>query len=209
MKCAVIITGGLAPLSIPNFHKLTDYYVIAADSGVDIANILGLKCDLAVGDFDSIENSDLLNDIDCKTYPKDKDYSDTELAIKLAKEKGFEDYILIGGGEGRMDHLFGIWTLFEKYGAPLCWMTRKDTSYLVKNKAIFTTSNGETVSILPTTLNSSSKVNSDDLKWSLKDYPVNNKSFSLSNEAIRGYINIEVKEDPVFISFLTPRENIF
>ncbi len=72
MKYAIIVTGGNAPLYIPDTLNLDDSFIIAADSGVDVAAILGLKCDIAVGDFDSIENNEITKKINCKVYPKIK-----------------------------------------------------------------------------------------------------------------------------------------
>jgi thiamine pyrophosphokinase len=207
MKIAIVVTGGNAPLFIPDTLPINDAYIIAADSGLDIAEILGLKCDLAVGDFDSIKNLTLLSNISFKEYPIDKDYSDTELAIKHIKDKGYENYVLIGGGEGRMDHLLNIWSLFDKYGSPICWITRKEAMYLVDGKRSFVTANGESLSIIPATLQEKAEVNCDDLKWKLKNYKVNNSHLSLSNEVTKGNLSLESKGGKVYVVFENPREN--
>ena len=207
MKIAIVVTGGNAPLFIPNTLPIEDTYIIAADSGLDIAEILGLKCNLAVGDFDSIKNETLLGTVDCEHYPQDKDFSDTELAIKHIKDMGYDNYVLIGGGEGRMDHLLNIWSLFDTYGPPICWITRREAMYLVDKKRAFETSKGESVSILPATLNQESYVDCDDLKWELKNFKINNLHHSLSNEAISGNMVLESNGGKVYVVFENPREN--
>lgn len=207
MKIAIVVTGGNAPLFIPDTLPLDDAYIIAADSGLDIAEILGLKCNLAVGDFDSIENQTLLSNVEYEEYPKDKDYSDTELAIKHIKDMGFDSYILIGGGEGRMDHLINIWSLFNKYGSPICWITRKESMYLVETKRSFITAKGESVSIIPSNLKDESVVNCDDLKWKLNNFKIDNSHLSLSNEATKGNLVIDSKLGKVYVVFENPREN--
>ncbi|MBK5201591.1 MAG: thiamine diphosphokinase [Spirochaetaceae bacterium] len=207
MKLAIIITGGNAPLFIPETVPLDNAFIVAADSGLDVAEILGLKCDIAIGDFDSIKDTSLLTDLEVLKYPKDKDYSDTELAISLVKDRGYDDYVLIGGGEGRMDHLLNIWTLFKKLGPPICWITRKEAMYLVKDKRRFKTAKGEIVSFIPTCLNSESVVNAKELKWPLDNFDINISKMSLSNEATKGNLIVETIKGSVYTVFLNPREN--
>ncbi|MCK9191509.1 MAG: thiamine diphosphokinase [Sphaerochaetaceae bacterium] len=206
MNTAIVVTGGNAPLFIPETLPLDGYYIIAADSGLEIAVILGLKCNLAIGDFDSIQNLTLLNEIAIEKFPKDKDYSDTELAIRYVKNLGFEDYILIGGGEGRMDHLMNIWSLFNKYGCPKCWITRKEAMYLVDGKRSFETAKGETVSIMPATLNEKCTVTAKNLKWPLDNMNISSNLFSLSNEANKGNLLVETNNGAVYTVFSVPRE---
>ena len=161
---AIIVTNGNAPLSLPtDFAKEADI-VIAADGGLEVVEILGLDCDIAIGDFDSLKKIELLDNIKFQRYDKDKDFSDTELAIAYAKDQGCDEYILLGGGEGRMDHLLGIWGIFKNYGPPICWLTRKDALYLVEDKKTFTTSIGETISIINSIIDSKSIVNANELK---------------------------------------------
>lgn len=207
MKLAIVVTGGNSPLFIPNTLPLDDVFVIAADSGLDITEILGLKCDLAIGDFDSISNEVLLKNVNYEKYPKDKDYSDTELAIKYVLDNGYDNYVLIGGGEGRMDHLLNIWSLFDTYGPPICWITRKESMYLVDNKRSFLTSKGEYVSIFPATMNEKAKVTCNDLKWKLDNFKIDNNHHSLSNEVVSGTMVLECIGGKVYVVFENPREN--
>ncbi|MCY1151797.1 MAG: thiamine diphosphokinase [Sphaerochaetaceae bacterium] len=205
---AIIVTNGNAPLSLPSDFAKDSDLIIAADGGLEIVEILGLDCDIAIGDFDSLKNIELLNNIKYQRYEKDKDFSDTELAIAYARDQGCDEYILLGGGEGRMDHLLGIWGIFKNYGPPICWLTRKDALYLVQDKKNFKTSIGETVSIINSILGSSALVNCDNLKWPLKNFVVTSNHFSLSNEATKGILHVECKEGSVFVSFLNPREEV-
>ena len=48
LKLAIIITGGNAPLFIPDTIPLDNTFIVAADSGLDVAEILGLKCDVVI-----------------------------------------------------------------------------------------------------------------------------------------------------------------
>lgn len=83
-------------------------FVIAADSGLEHAKTLGLKVDYILGDYDSV-HPELLevykNDTEIVVYPKDKDFTDTHLAILSAINKGAENIDVIGATGSRMDHM--------------------------------------------------------------------------------------------------------
>lgn len=83
--------------------------VIAADAGATTATVLGLRPDLAVGDFDSITPGELERlraaGIPVEVAPTAKDESDTELAVRAALARGADALTIVGGLGGRPDHL--------------------------------------------------------------------------------------------------------
>lgn len=109
----VVVAGGDAPdpnvLDHPSI--VGDILVIGADSGVGHALGLGLRVDIAVGDFDSIAAADLERvraaGVDLRPHPQDKDATDLELALDIALSTGAERIVMIGGHGGRLDHLLG------------------------------------------------------------------------------------------------------
>ena len=81
-KCSLVFTGGEGPLVKPLiFEKYPYSRIIAADSGYDTARKLSMKVDDAVGDFDSSLYRDELIAEGFEPCPRDKDYSDSELAL--------------------------------------------------------------------------------------------------------------------------------
>ena len=65
-------------------------YCIAADSGLVMADKLGLTVDLLLGDYDSVDKKifeKYNGNTKTITYPCEKDYTDTHLALKKAIEK--------------------------------------------------------------------------------------------------------------------------
>ncbi|MDR1576406.1 MAG: thiamine pyrophosphokinase [Treponema sp.] len=98
----------------------------AADSGLIAAEEAALRPDWIVGDMDSLDSVERL-----AAYPAGsvirhdaaKDYTDTELALSLLREKGCDEVWLLGGGGGRTDHLFAIRSLFERDCFPSRWIT--------------------------------------------------------------------------------------
>ncbi len=84
-------------------------FVIAADSGVDRAHALGLRVDLAVGDFDSVSAAGLARAVEdgagVERHDREKDASDLELALDAAVQRGARRVHVLGGDGGRRDHL--------------------------------------------------------------------------------------------------------
>ena len=78
-----------------------DDYVIAADGGYKHLNSLGVSCDYVLGDFDSIDS---IPDAADEIFPHEKDDTDTMLAIKHGLLKGMDDFVILGGLGGRLDH---------------------------------------------------------------------------------------------------------
>ncbi len=78
-------------------------YIIAADAGYKNAKKCGFVPDLLIGDFDSL--SCIPCGIEAVKYPAEKDYTDTELAIKTGIEKGCNSFFVVGAlGGTRFEH---------------------------------------------------------------------------------------------------------
>lgn len=83
--------------------------VVAADGGAHAATRLGFPIDLLVGDADSIDPAELDRlasiGVPIRRSRRDKDESDTELAVIAALEFGAGNVIVIGAfGGRRLDH---------------------------------------------------------------------------------------------------------
>jgi thiamine pyrophosphokinase len=83
--------------------------VIAADGGARHADALGVAIDVWVGDGDSIDAAALgalaARGIPLERSRRDKDESDTQLAILAALRRGASGLVIIGGlGGARIDH---------------------------------------------------------------------------------------------------------
>jgi thiamine pyrophosphokinase len=82
--------------------------VLCADGGVRHAIALGLTPDLVLGDFDSAGPAALTElaarGIPVHKVPREKDETDTELAILEAIRRGATEITLVGMTGGRIDH---------------------------------------------------------------------------------------------------------
>lgn len=81
-------------------------FVISADAGYVYAKKYGYKSDCLIGDFDTLEKLPDNDETEIVRFKREKDDTDTMLAIKLAIEKGFDRIIIFGALGGRFDHAF-------------------------------------------------------------------------------------------------------
>ena len=99
---AICYIVGAAPHCEP-FSPAPDDLVIAADGGQAALVRMGVTPDVVVGDFDSSDAP-----VGSIRYPKEKDDTDTALALLLGEARGFHTFALYGCTGGRPDHSFGV-----------------------------------------------------------------------------------------------------
>ncbi len=110
-RCCVIVAAG----EIHNYERARDFlrdddFFIFCDGGLSHAGGLGIKPDVVVGDFDSCDANDLewwKQKSEIIQLPREKDDTDTLFAVKLAVERGYCDFVLLGAMGGRFDHALG------------------------------------------------------------------------------------------------------
>ena len=114
MSHALVLADGAAPsrasldAAWPGWDAGLDV-VIAADGGARHATTLGFRLDRWVGDGDSIDPGDLAAlaaaGVRVDRVAREKDASDTELAVLAAIEAGADELTILGGlGGVRVDH---------------------------------------------------------------------------------------------------------
>jgi thiamine pyrophosphokinase len=105
----VVVTGGSPPHRGVTAHLPADRFVIAADSGLDHARLLGLPVDLLVGDLDSVSSAGLAaaedDGVPIERHPTAKDAIDTELALEAAVARGAQRIVVVTGGGDRLDQV--------------------------------------------------------------------------------------------------------
>ncbi|HEY8776242.1 MAG TPA: thiamine diphosphokinase [Gaiellaceae bacterium] len=105
MATVVVLCGG--PGSVRVADLPAGATVIAADGGAELAWMVGLSVDLVVGDMDSISAETLAGIERVERHAAEKDATDLELALVAALRFEPERVLVLGGGGGRLDHLFG------------------------------------------------------------------------------------------------------
>lgn len=119
----LLISGGCINIEwAADFLKLNDYdKIIAVDGGLSAANLLHVRPDVVVGDFDTV-SPDILKEYEesgagqvIRLDPM-KDDTDTQYGAKLAIDMGAKELHIIGGNGGRADHgLANIYILKMAY----------------------------------------------------------------------------------------------
>ncbi len=181
--------------------------IVAADSGLMAVEEWGLECDWIVGDMDSLDDRGRLSRYPADrvlSYPEDKDYTDTELAVALLREKGCDDIVLVGGGGGRLDHSLALAALFERDAVPRRWITaQEDVRCIEAGAAVGGDGDGGgtlRVSVPPLSLVSVFPMGdgpwsaqSEGLKWPLDDLPWKRGFFGISNISVTGTFRIRAR----------------
>jgi len=105
--------------------------IIAADAGYHHLKNIGIIPDILLGDFDTIGNIPDHNNI--ITFPCEKDYTDTELAITEGIKQGFSRFIIYGAiGGKRFEHTVANLTLAASYAEKGYDITLTDGNYFIK-----------------------------------------------------------------------------
>lgn len=226
-KNILIFAGGISPskkdvesFMINHDIDLNSSFIIAVDSGMETVIKFDLKADLLIGDMDSIDKETLCkfeNSVCKKVFPKDKDFSDTELAFIEAKKIPHKNVVLIGASGGRIEHFVSLLSLlnFEKYNKstmslPNFWLTEENIIvFCNKKNHLQINSLIETDNISVFSLGKNffkGKIISKGLKWNL-DKLNWKKQISLSNRIDSGYNSVELSIKRGSFIFVLPLKN--
>ena len=110
--CYIVGAGDFTTHFTPTDSDL----VIAADGGYMNALALGEKVHILLGDFDSFTQK-LPEGVEVLRVPAEKDFTDTQLAVNTAIEKGADEIMIIGGLCGRLDHTLSNLSILDDLGA--------------------------------------------------------------------------------------------
>ncbi len=190
-----LLIGGKAPSKkdMEGLFRPWDV-VVAADSGLSHAASLGLYPDEIIGDFDSV-SPELLEqypDLIQHRHKRDKDETDTELGIDLLRDRGADTIHVIGGGGGRLDHLYAIISLFHRDNPPDHWYTHREHISLISGTADIKTVPGRRLSFFPVGMQTA-EMSTEGLKWPLDRLSWKPGDFGISNIALDDHIEIKMK----------------
>jgi len=108
MYALIVCNGSIIDYSF--YRKFFDEadFIVCADGGALHLQRLGIKPDVLLGDFDSIESEHLeyymKQNVEILKFPAEKDMTDTELAVNTAIDRGYKNIVIIGGTGTRLDH---------------------------------------------------------------------------------------------------------
>ena len=203
---AFIYTGGsLCTENITEYPEADDI-CIAADSGYKNAEKLGVKINILVGDFDSLDAASLdgvSKDTELVRVPAEKDFTDTQLAVKIALEKGAKGIVIIGGLGGRLDHTLSNLAILQKIysGGGRAVMTdgHNRIRYIKNSSDIISRSKFKYLSVIACD-EKVKGVEIDGCKYPLKNATLSSlDQYAVSNEILKNCAFISVKKGGIYI----------
>ncbi|NMA54783.1 MAG: thiamine diphosphokinase [Firmicutes bacterium] len=171
---AVIVAAGELDTSFQTYLNAAKL-IIAADGGGDYLLKLGIVPKVVIGDFDSISPEAVAK---FKTsgskliqVEREKDETDTELAVQYALRCGVRDIVILGALGGRLDHTLANLILLArlaKDGIRARAATPSLTVHAVTGQLVISGNAGELVSVFPFQ-GPAKGVTETGFKYSLKD----------------------------------------
>ena len=200
---AFIYTGGAVRTEFITEHPKADDLTIAADSGYHTARALGERIDILLGDFDSIGDVPRDEGMEIRRVPAEKDYTDTQLAVEIALDKGAEDIIMIGGLSGRLDHTLSTLAILEDLHGRGVYATLTDgqsrARYLKSSSTLIARSHYKYLSLIAAD-DIVKGVDIEGCKYPLKRATLRRRNqFAVSNEITGNVAFISVKKGGIFI----------
>jgi thiamine pyrophosphokinase len=195
MTTVLVITGGdSVPASALDGLADVDL-VVAADSGLDHAERLGIEPDVIVGDFDSV-SADALERFDGRVdrHPVAKDATDLELALQWAIEHEPDRIVVLGGHGGRLDHFLANALVLTTVPGRIIveWRAGLATIHVVRDAVDLLGKEGAKVSLVPVG-GDVTGVSTEGLRWPLTDASLTSGStLGVSNEFAGPSAKIEV-----------------
>ena len=196
VKKGLVITGGLAAEK-RWFEMIKNRFdvLVAADSGYHTALAVGAEIDFIVGDMDSIGDRNMLDDIPrehVRKFDQDKDFTDTEIGLGLLAEQGCGYRCIYGGGGGRLDHLIGILSLFDRIDGPDMWVSESAVVVNIREDFVLTGMSGSTISFFPIGADRCT-MTSTGLKWPLDGLEWSKGDCGVSNLATSGVVKVKMR----------------
>ena len=200
---AFIYTGGTVRTESITEHPKADDLCIAADQGYHTAKALGERIDLLLGDFDSIGSVPGDEGMKIQRVPAEKDYTDTQLAVEIAIDRGAEEIIIIGGLSGRLDHTLSTLAILEDLNTRGVYCTITDgqnrARYMKSTSTLIARSPYKYLSLIAAD-EVVKGVDIEGCKYPLKKATLRRShQFAVSNEITGNVAFISVKKGGVFI----------
>lgn len=155
-KAIIFVNGNLAHLQDIKASLQETDTVICADGGANHALACGINPEVVIGDLDSIspEVKTILEEraTTIISYPKEKDFTDSELAIQYAIDHHAQEIVIVGLLGDRLDHfLANILHIahLTKTIQNITMIEGKQTISVIHKTKKFDGKAGDTLSLIP------------------------------------------------------------
>ena len=198
MRVLLVAAGDRPDIDLLNKYLNCSAKTIAIDKGAEVFIDNNLKPDYVVGDFDSISEkyNDKIKNLEKYIYPSEKDYTDSDIAIRLAFKLQATEIIMLGMTGGRVDHMLGNLGLLDrclKNNVRAYIIDKNSKIFLVDKKVLLDGEKNEVISFYP--FGETVKgLNIKNAKYELEDYDLDPfESLCNSNEFIGGKMDVSFK----------------
>jgi thiamine pyrophosphokinase len=190
---------------IKEYSRISDL-IICADGGARYLYQAGIRPDILVGDFDSIEpeikEAYQQSGIEIIKFPAKKDYTDMELALNLAIEKGATRIYITGATGSRLDHTISNIQLLHKLadkGVKGVIINRNNYIYLLTDCIRIPRKEGYYLSLVPATPKVEG-ITTKGLAYPLNDGTmVMGTGLGISNEFVSEWAEVSVKKGRLYV----------
>lgn len=210
MNC-LIATGGNVDLDLlNNYYSINrQSLIIAVDKGLESLYKLNIIPHHIVGDLDSV-NQEILKSyentshVEIHKYVPEKDYTDTDIALKLAISLNVSTITIIGATGTRIDHLLAnihILTYALEAKIPCCIVDTNNKIYLTNDSIVLNKNEiyGKYISLMPLTT-SIEGLTLKGFRYPLDNYCLTiGKSLGISNEIIQDTATIDLKTGTLIV----------
>ncbi|MGH4119980.1 thiamine diphosphokinase [Clostridium sp.] len=203
----IIVSGGIPPSrELLTKENTEGTFIIAVDSGANCLYDYKIFPDLLIGDFDSISKKVLeyFKKSKCiiDTYPTEKDFTDTEIAVRKAISMKPSEIVLLGCTGSRVDHLLGNLGMLKKClkNSVSAHIVDKNNDIRLSNTA--TTLNGTVGQIFSVQAYGDEVIGLtiDGAKYPLNNYNLKNgESITISNEFVSPNVKLNFKSGTLMI----------
>jgi len=209
MSALIIGSGSNLDKKVYVLENINADYVICADGGLEKVEELEVTPNIIIGDLDSVDKLVLKKYLDIGVelikYPSEKNYTDMELSIEHAVEKGYKDIVLVGATGTRLDHTIANIMLIERYykkGIYIKIIDNNNCIQIVDKNLEIANKKDYFVSIVPVT-DSIKVISLLGFKYPLNNVNVNRGStLCISNQIMNNKGNIEIDKG-VALAFIS------
>jgi len=199
---AIIFANGHLPDLEPARHLIRgDDFLIAADGGMRHILALGLLPSIVIGDLDSLTPDDRQrleggSGVEIRQYPRDKNETDLELALRAALDAGYCSLLVLAALGGRLDQTIANLSLLTAPRLSTLDVRLDDgveEAFFVRDRAAISGKPGDTVSLLPWG-SPAQGVTTEGLRWPLRGETLySDKTRGISNELLAETATISLK----------------
>ncbi|WP_455538444.1 thiamine diphosphokinase [Terrisporobacter sp.] len=204
MKVCIVLNG-----EINDYNKIKKIiidknydYIIGADGGCNHLYKMNIIPNYIIGDLDSIDKDIVYyyknKNINLKKYPREKDETDSQICINLAKDLNCSEVDFYGALGGRIDHTIaniGLMHYSRKMNIKPKIISEKEEVIIIKNEEIILKGNkGDTISIIPI-MKDANNVTLKKLKYKLDNSKIGYlSSLGVSNEMLEDECIIKIED---------------